>query len=255
VPQTYTDVVAICASWSDSLALQADGSLVAWGKNPYGQTNLPAAATNVVAIAAGDNHFVALRADGTVVAWGDTSFSQCQIPAVTQSLGQIAAGSVHSLALLGAPARQTALAGGAVTFSAAPYANRLSTFQWQFDGNNIEGATNSSLTLGNLSWMNSGIYRAIINNPVGSLTTPAMSLTVPALRFDAASLAYQPTNGAFSLRLAGSSGLYPVVIFTTTNLVDWKPVFTNAPTTNAINFTDAPAAASPARLYRAVEQP
>jgi hypothetical protein len=235
--------------------LQADGSLVAWGKNPYGQTNLPASATNVVAIAAGDYHFVALRADGTVIAWGDTNFSQCQIPAVTQSLGQIAAGSVHSLALLGQPLQRTVLAGGSATFSAAPYANRLSTFQWQFDGNNLDGATNATLTLGNLNWTNSGIYRAIISNPVGTLTSPAMSLTVPALLFDASSLSYLATNGAFSMRLTGSSGVYPVVISTTTNLVDWMPIFTNAPTTNAIDFTDLPSAASPQRFYRAAELP
>ena len=127
--------------------------------------------------------------------------------------------------------------------------------QWQFNGNNIAGATNATLTLGNLSWRNSGIYRAIISNTVGTLTSPAMSLTVPALRFDTSSLSYLASNGAFSMRLMGASGVYPVVIFSTTNLVDWTPIFTNAPTTNAIDFMDVPVVAGPQRFYRAAELP
>ena len=137
IPQAYTNVIAICAGLSDSLALQADGHLVAWGKNLYGQTNVPASANNIVAIAAGDDHFMALRADGTVIAWGSTNFSQSQTPAMTQSIGLISAGSVHSLAVLGQPFQRTAVAGDSTTFSAGQFANRLATFQWQFNGANI----------------------------------------------------------------------------------------------------------------------
>jgi alpha-tubulin suppressor-like RCC1 family protein len=178
IPQSYTNVVAICAGLSDSLALQADGRLVAWGKNIYGQTNVPASANNIVAIAAGDDHFVALRTDGTVIAWGSTNFSQSQTPAMTQSIGLIAAGSVHSLAVLGQPFQRTAVAGDSTTFSAGRFANRLAIFQWQFNGANIDGATNSTLVLGNLCWTNSGIYRVVITNTLGSITSPAMSLSV-----------------------------------------------------------------------------
>jgi hypothetical protein len=170
-------------------------------------------------------------------------------------MGLIRASSAHSLSALGHPLQQTILAGGTVTFSAAQYANRLSTFQWQFDGSNIAGATNSTLTLGNLSWTSSGIYRAIISNQAGSIFSPAMSLTVPALLFDPSSLSYQATTGAFGMRLTGSSGAYPVVIYATTNLIDWTPVFTNAPTTNVIYFMDSSTSAGPSRFYRAVEQP
>jgi hypothetical protein len=208
-----------------------------------------------VAIAAGDYHFVALRADGTVIAWGDTNFSQCQIPAVTQSMGLIGAGSAHSLAVEGQPLQRTLIAGNSTTFSAGPYASRLSTYQWQFNGNNIQGATNSTLTLGNLTWMNSGVYRVIITNPVGSITSPAMTVTVPALQFDSSSLSYQSTNGAFTMRLTGSSGMKPVVLYSTTNLVNWAPIYTNPPTTNYIDFTDVPMDGSPNHFYRAAEQP
>jgi hypothetical protein len=257
IPHSYTNVVAICAGLSDSLALQSDGSLVAWGKNVYGLTNVPASANNIVAIAAGDDHFVALRADGTVIAWGSTNFSQSQTPALTQSIGLIAAGSVHSLAVLGQPFQRTAVAGESTTFSAGRFANRLATFQWQFNGANINGATNSTLVLGNVCWTNSGIYRAVISNTLGSITSPAVSLSVSRgpLRFDPSSVFYQPTNGAVQMRLTGSSGVNPVVIFATTNLLDWMPVFTNSPTTNAIDFIDVPLDSSSHRFYRAIEQP
>ena len=257
IPQSYTNVIAICAGLSDSLALQADGSLVAWGENIYGQTNIPASANNIVAIAAGDDHFVALRSDGMVVSWGSTNYSQSQTPVLTQSIGLITAGSIHSIAVLGQPFQRTAEAGDTITFSSGQFINRLATFQWQFNGANIDGATNSTLVLENVCWTNSGIYRVVITNPLGSITSPAMSLSGPRgpLLFDASNLFYHPTDGSFQMRLTGSSGVYPVVIYATTNLLDWTPVFTNSPTTNAIDFIDVPSDSSPHRFYRAIEQP
>src|SRR5438477_11824818 len=44
--------------------------VAAWGSNAYGQTNVPPGLTNVVAVAAGPYHSLALKAEGTVVAWG-----------------------------------------------------------------------------------------------------------------------------------------------------------------------------------------
>ena len=52
------------------MALKADGTVVAWGDNGEGQADVPAGLTDVIAIAAGTSHSVALKSDGTVVAWG-----------------------------------------------------------------------------------------------------------------------------------------------------------------------------------------
>ena len=81
VPVSVSNVVAIAAGWWHSLALRADGTVIAWGDNSYGQTNVPASATNIVAIAAGWYHNLALRADGTVIAWGKGWFgvTKCAI--------------------------------------------------------------------------------------------------------------------------------------------------------------------------------
>ncbi|MFD0958138.1 RCC1 domain-containing protein [Paenibacillus chungangensis] len=91
----------IAAGAYHSLALKADGSVVAWGSNSKGQLNVPAVAkSGVVSIAAGNHHSLALKADGSVVAWGDNTRGQTTVPAAAESgVVAIAAGNYHSLAL------------------------------------------------------------------------------------------------------------------------------------------------------------
>ena len=48
----------------------AASEVTAWGWNDYGQTDVPSGLTNVVAIAGGAEHSLALTAEGRVVAWG-----------------------------------------------------------------------------------------------------------------------------------------------------------------------------------------
>src|SRR5687767_11706524 len=55
-------------------------SVAAWGRNDYGQLNVPQGQMNVVAIAAGYYYSLALEADGTVVAWGDNWSGQLNVP-------------------------------------------------------------------------------------------------------------------------------------------------------------------------------
>lgn len=50
-------------------AIQADGRLLAWGDDTYGQLSVPSG-TDFVSVDAGEDFFAAQRADGTVVAWG-----------------------------------------------------------------------------------------------------------------------------------------------------------------------------------------
>ena len=67
--QSLSNVVAIAAGYEHGLALKADGTVVGWGDNTYGETNTTGL-TNVVAIAAGAYNSLALEADGTVVGKG-----------------------------------------------------------------------------------------------------------------------------------------------------------------------------------------
>ena len=71
-------MTAIAAGLDHSLALRADGTVVAWGAGTtnsgttpnYGQALVPGGLTNVAALAAGFYHSLVLRGDGTLAAWG-----------------------------------------------------------------------------------------------------------------------------------------------------------------------------------------
>lgn len=96
-----TNVVALAAGKDHSLALRADGTVLCWGGNDWGQTNVPPRLSNVVAVAAGADHSLALRRDGTVVAWGGTPppFAETNVPPGLSDVVEVAAGEQYSLAL------------------------------------------------------------------------------------------------------------------------------------------------------------
>ena len=58
------------------MAVRADGSVVAWGSNSFGQSNVPTEATNVVALAVGNYHNLVMRGDGTLIAWGKNDLAR-----------------------------------------------------------------------------------------------------------------------------------------------------------------------------------
>ena len=62
-----------------------------------------------------------------------------------------------------APAQNVA-AGSAVTFSVGVIGTPLLLYQWQFDGQNLAGATNASLTLSDVQATNAGNYSLIVSN-------------------------------------------------------------------------------------------
>lgn len=100
VPTNLADVVSVAGGWYHSVALKRDGSLALWGADFLGQiTNTPAGLTNVVDVKAGGYHTIALKADGTVAAWGAYFPASNAVPAGLNNVVAIAAGSVHCLAL------------------------------------------------------------------------------------------------------------------------------------------------------------
>ena len=116
-------VTAVAAGGRHSLALRADGTVVAWGDNELGQLGdgelsqdsavpVPVSGlSGVKAISAGGNHSLALLANGTVMAWGANEYGQLgdgttkesDVPVTVKGLTgvrAVAAGGAHSLALL-----------------------------------------------------------------------------------------------------------------------------------------------------------
>ena len=71
---------------------QQSGSVVAWGSNGGGQTNVPAPNSGFIAIAAGGYHSLGVKADGSVVAWGYNGAGQTNVPAPNSGFIAVAAG-------------------------------------------------------------------------------------------------------------------------------------------------------------------
>ena len=79
-PSSATNVTDIASGYGHYLALQRDGTVVAWGENSHGQINVPAGLNDVAAIAAGLDYNIALKRNGTVVGWGYNWSGQTTIP-------------------------------------------------------------------------------------------------------------------------------------------------------------------------------
>ncbi len=81
-----------------NLALQSNGTVVAWGYDGYGETTIPGRAPNdVIAIAAGLFHSLALRSDGTALGWGQNGFGEATVPPGEGWESQLSPAAVTSL--------------------------------------------------------------------------------------------------------------------------------------------------------------
>lgn len=98
-PAGLTDAKAIAAGQNFSLALRADGQVVQWGLGPNIDTNFLFSPSDLVALSARGSHALALRKDGTVVAWGQNLYGESSVPADLSQVIAVAAGGTHSLAL------------------------------------------------------------------------------------------------------------------------------------------------------------
>jgi hypothetical protein len=78
------------------------------------------------------------------------------------------------------PASQTASPGGTATFTVATSNNPAATFQWQFNGAAISGATNATLTLSNLSASNQGNYQVVVTDRAAVVSSSVVTLVVAA---------------------------------------------------------------------------
>jgi hypothetical protein len=98
-PNGNPPLVGIAAGGYHNISLTATGAVIAWGKNSFGQCNVPANLGEVAQVAAGAEFSVVLKVDGTVAAWGSNSFGQCNVPVGLAGIIAVEAGNAQSVAL------------------------------------------------------------------------------------------------------------------------------------------------------------
>jgi hypothetical protein len=265
VPTNLADVVSIetTRSFGTPYALRADGTVVSW--NGSGVMSLVDGATNIVAISAGASHLLALRNDGTVFVNGSTQYGQGALPGTLSNVVEVAAGHVHSIVRFGDgspritinPYSRPVPAGSNSTLTAFAAGAPPLNYQWQFNGTNIDSATNANFILSNASLASVGGYRCLISNTSGSVTSAVANVSVVfgPPQFELVSPPLSFGSSGFSARIKSLSGAGPVVVYASTNLAEWFPILTNPAGPTQLDFADPDATNEPVRYYRAAEQP
>jgi hypothetical protein len=273
VPADATNIVAIAAGWYGNAALRADGTILVWG------TNGPAPQftdfTNVVDVACPFNNagnmaggpqpvdcsFLALRSDGTVVE--SAASGSVNPPANATNVAAIAAGSYDALALVGSgppifpgiPANRTVACGATAYLRLMAVGAFPLSYQWNCNGTNIPGATNTVLVLTNVQPSQSGTcYTLMATNLSGMATSAPIKLLTPPFIFNTCLTNLLMTTNGLQLQLDGVFATNSVIIYASTNFANWLPILTNSPATGSVLFLDSSATNWPRRYYRAIEQ-
>jgi Reelin subrepeat B/Bacterial Ig domain/Immunoglobulin domain/Immunoglobulin I-set domain len=76
------------------------------------------------------------------------------------------------------PASTSALDGGSATFTVEAAGQAPLSYQWDFNGGLIDGATNATLMLSNVSTNDAGTYRVRISNSLGSVVSGKATLSI-----------------------------------------------------------------------------
>ncbi|MGV3773078.1 MAG: RCC1 domain-containing protein [Verrucomicrobiales bacterium] len=166
-----------------NLALTADGRVIAWGGNQFGQATVPSSlnGVRVVKIAAGSYHSLAVTESGHLVTWGYSHKGQANVPYSLAGGGveSVAGGIFHSIALSSngsvttwgdndfnqvivpaAVATQTfqAIAAGGWHNIGLTTGGQVVAWNWNFEGQcNVP----ASVTGGNVTAVGAGVWHSV----------------------------------------------------------------------------------------------
>jgi alpha-tubulin suppressor-like RCC1 family protein len=113
--------------------------------------------------------------------------------------------------------------GATVTFSSTVIGQGPFLYQWQFSGTNLDGATNSTLTLTNALASQSGLYRVIASNAFGTAGSSNAALTVvPWISISIAPAAITSGAGTLVIFSFNVGGLSPVTYQWTHDGAPWS---------------------------------
>ena len=136
--------------------------------------------------------FVANSASSTIT-FEDESFTYVVIDSFLDNI-RVTSQNAQAPVITTQPARTAVAVGQDATFSVVASGNNMS-YQWQFNGASIGGATGSSYTVTSVSAYDAGNYTVVVSNGSGSTSSSAATLTV----LPQAIL----LNGSFEYRLGG----------------------------------------------------
>ena len=102
--------------------------------------------------------------------------------------------------ILSQPVSQTVSAGSSVTFSVQASGQPKPTYQWQFGGMDIPGATNTSYQVSSVTAANVGVYDVKVSNPVGNVRSTNVALLLLNVQFFPGLILYGPTNATYNIQ-------------------------------------------------------
>ena len=173
--------------------------------------------------------------DNTGTGTGAIDFSGDRVYALGANNGIIALQIIPAVvntapAITAQPQGVTAAVGSNVTFTVTATGTLPLSYQWRFNGTNLDSATGSAYTCTNAQAKDAGSYAVVVSNVAGILASAdaVLAVTQPSPpQID--SISFTP-NGRFQLQVSGDPGHYAVEA--ATNLVDWAEL-TNFITTSA----------------------
>ena len=155
--------------------------------NAKGTINSQFNAGSVTSIAAGLFHNIISLADGTVIAWGNDADGQTELPEALSGVTEVVAGADHNLALLGTgiplistvgPGLLEVDPGSTAEFTVVVEGQEPLSFQWRKDEQIIGGATSSALTINDVQSADAGNYTVEISNTIGTAFSSILTLVV-----------------------------------------------------------------------------
>ena len=109
------------------------------------------------------------------------------------------------------PTNLSVVGGANASFSVTASGTAPLSYQWQFNGAGLAGATGTSLTLASVQPTNGGSYTVVVTNTAGSVTSAVAVLTVlvpPAITAQPTNLSVvEGANASFSVTASGTEPL------------------------------------------------
>ena len=194
-PNGLDNVTSIASgvNWLGASALRQNSTAVSLGSiSSDSGTGLK----DLASIYVSSSFDAAIKNDGTITAWGPQN--GISIPPTLNNVVAFAAGNGFAIGVisipLSSPTDATAAEGTDAALSVTAQGPGEFTYSWHFNGVPIPGATNSTLTLHNVSLANAGSYTVRV------LTDDREALSRPA------KLTVTPRNDSFSARTVTTGG-------------------------------------------------